>query len=99
MTMMPESFEKIQKKDLPDDVAPKYKVGDLVKVQPGNPESIYGFYLHAGAGVVTDILYFKTLGYKTYTPQIFYIIEYKIRWIDKDEYGYVLEHSIELLEI
>ena len=53
MTMMPESLKKY-KKDLPDDVAAKYKIGDLVKVQrkPGN---IYGFYLHAGAGVVTDM--------------------------------------------
>lgn len=99
MSMMPKSFHKIKKQDLPDDVHPKYKVGELVKVNQGNPESVYGFYLSAGMGVIVDISYYKTHGFKAYSPQVFYMIEYKIKWIENDEFGFVLEHSIETVEI
>jgi hypothetical protein len=99
MTTMPDSFEKIQQKDLPEGHLPKYKVGDLVKAQTGNPENIYGFYLSAGIGVVAGVYFYKTYGFKTYSPQIFYLIEYKIKWMEKDEYGFVLEHSLEKMEI
>ena len=61
MSMMPTSFFKIGRDELPDDVSPKYKIGELVKV--------------------------------------FYMIEYKIKWMEKDEFGFVLEHSIEPMEI
>jgi len=70
-----------------------------VKVTQGNPDTAYGFYLDSGIGVVADISYFKTHGFKAYSPQVFYMIEYKIKWMEKDEFGFVLEHSIEPMEI
>ena len=99
MSSFPNNFQKIKKEDLPSNITAKYKVGDLVKVQPGNPESLYGFYINGGMGVIADIVFFKAFGFETYSPQIFYMIEYKIKWVENDEYGFVLEHSLQLMEI
>ena len=99
MTLMPSNFEKIDEHQLPENVSAKFKIGELVKVMPGNPTHMFGFYLRGGVGVIANVTYYKTLGFKTYSPQVFYMIEYKIKWIENDEYGHVLEHSIKPMEI
>jgi len=98
MTIMPEKFEKIPIKSLPENQQPKYSIGDLVLVQPSSPESTNGFYLKEGMGVIVETTAFKIIGFEYYNPQPIYLIEYKIRWAGRDSYAFVPEHSVFLVE-
>tara|TARA_R100000030_G_C3247886_1_gene122249 strand:+ start:798 stop:1106 length:309 start_codon:yes stop_codon:yes gene_type:complete len=98
MTIMPDKFEKVPLKSLPERQKPKYKIGDLVFVQPGSGKHTYGFYLKEGMGVVIGIEAFKIVGFESYSPKPIYLIEYKIKWAEKDSHGYVPEHSVFLVE-
>jgi len=98
MTILPEKFEKVPIKTLPEDQMPKYKVGDLVTVMPGTHEYAFGFYLKEGMGVIVEITAFKIVGFEYYNPQPIYLIEYKVKWAEKDSYAYVPQHSVFLVE-
>jgi len=98
MSTTPEQYVKIELEDLPLDRRPKYKIGDLVTVESGIHEHPYGFYLKEGMGLITEIYAFKVLGFDIYKPQPIYMVEYKINWAGKEDYGFILEHSITLIE-
>ena len=98
MTILPEKFEKVPIKSLPENQMPKYEIGNLVLVRPASHESAYGFYLKEGMGVIIGITAFKIIGFEYYNPQPIYLIEYKVKWAEKDSHGYVPEHSVVLLK-
>ena len=98
MTILPEKFITVDIQDLPSDKRPKYKIGDLVFIRPGSDKTVYGFYLKDGMGVIAEILPYRVVGFDYYSPHPIYMIEYKIKRVDKDEYCYVLETSIQLVE-
>jgi hypothetical protein len=97
MTILADKFEKIPIKKLPEDTVPKFKIGDLVFAQPGSPEHAFGFYIREGMGVIAGIEAYKVFGFE-YTPRPIYMIEYKIKWAEKDNYGYVLEQYLQLVD-
>ena len=98
MTIIPEKFISVGINELPEDKRPKYKVGDLVLIQPGSERGAYGFYLKDGMGIIVDVCPFKVVGFDYYSPHPIYVIEYKIRRAEREDYCYVLETSIELVE-
>tara|TARA_R100001460_G_scaffold20419_1_gene42319 strand:- start:794 stop:1093 length:300 start_codon:yes stop_codon:yes gene_type:complete len=98
MTIIPEHFEKIQVDRLPKGKEPNHKIGDLVKVRPGIPEE-YGFYLKEGIGLVVGISAFRFANLEGYSPNPYYLVEYKIKIAGKDEHVFVLEHSVTTMDM
>ena len=98
MTILPEKLIIVDVEELPSDKRPKYKIGDLILIRPGSDKTVYGFYLKDGMAVIAEILPYRVVGFDYYSPQPIYMIEYKVKRVDKDEYCYVLETSIQLVE-
>ena len=98
MTIIPENFEKISIADLPKGKEPNHKIGDLVKVRPGMPEKEFGFYLKEGIGLVIDISAFRFANLEGYSPNPYYLIEYKVKIAGEENCVFVLEHSVTTLD-
>jgi hypothetical protein len=98
MSTLPEKFVNIKINDLPEDQAPKFKVGDLVYIRPGAVGSAFGFYLKEGMGLIAEVSAFKVMGYDYYKPQKIYVVEYRIKRVEGGEYCHVMEGSLLLVD-
>ncbi len=98
MTILPEKFERIGIDKLPKGKEPNHKIGDLVKVRPGEPEKEFGFYLKEGLGLIIGINAFRFANLEGYSPNPYYLVEYKIKIAGKDECVFVLEHSVSKID-
>ena len=99
MTIIPENFEKINIENLPKGKEPNHKIGDLVRVRPGAPEKEYGFYLKEGIGLVVGISAFRFANLEGYSPNPYYLVEYKVKIAGEENCVFVLEHSVTTLEL
>ena len=99
MTIIPENFEKINVSNLPEGKEPNHKIGDLVKVRPGMPEKEFGFYLEEGIGLIVDISAFRFANLEGYSPNPYYLVEYKVKIAGQDDYVFVLEHSVTTVDM
>ena len=99
MTIIPENFEKIPVDKLPKGKEPNYSIGDLVRVRPGMPEKEFGFYLEEGIGLVVGISAFRFANLEGYSPNPYYLVEYKVKIAGSENCVFVLEHSVTTVDM
>ena len=98
MTIIPENFEKIDVCKLPKGKEPNHKIGDLVRVRPGMPEKEFGFYLNEGIGLIVGISAFRFANLEGYSPNPYYLVEYKVKIAGEEDCVFVLEHSVTTID-
>ena len=97
-------FSQLKVNELPNGRVPKYKIGDLVKIQFNSdycPTSSY--VLKDGIGLIAEIIFYECRDYGVDYPynnkSSFYLIEYKlIPSNSSNEFRYVSEQYLYPLE-
>jgi len=91
------TFRYLQVNERSDGIKAKYSVGDLVKMVTFHDQDQYSWVSCGQMGLIVEVLFFIQ---ESYDPSvcITYVTEYKVQWIDGNDFAFLDESMIIKME-